>query len=262
MIDLFNIEILGFQIFLLIIILAFFCELVDSSLGMGYGTTLTPVLLIIGFGPLAIIPSILLSELITGITAGLAHHRVGNVCFKWGSIHLNICIVLALCSIIGASIAVFLAVNIPSIWLKTYIGLIVLGMGILILLTINKEYKFSYKKITGLGLIAAFNKGMSGGGYGPVVTGGQILSGVKGNNAVGITSMAEGLTCIVGVIVFVLSPELIDWELAPSLLVGALCSVPFSTLIVKKIPTKALKIAIGSLTFILGIVTLIKVFYF
>ena len=262
MIDLINIELLGFQIFLLISILAFFCELIDSSLGMGYGTTLTPVLMIFGFNPLAIVPSILLSELITGITAGLSHHRVGNVCFKRGSIHLNICIVLALCSIIGSSIAVFIAINIPSIFLKTYIGLIVLGMGVLILLTLNKEYKFSYRKITGLGLIAAFNKGMSGGGYGPVVTGGQILSGVKGNNAVGITSMAEGLTCVVGVVVFVLSPELIDWELAPSLIIGALCSVPFSTMIVKKLPTKSLKIAIGLLTFILGIVTLIKVFIF
>ena len=118
MIELYNIEILGFQIFLLLILLAFFCELIDSSLGMGYGTTLTPVLLIMGFGPLAIVPSILLSELITGITAGLAHHRVGNVCFKRGSIHLNICIVLALCSIIGASVAVFVAINIPVLWIK------------------------------------------------------------------------------------------------------------------------------------------------
>ena len=262
MIDLLNIEILGFQIFLIISILAFLCELIDSSLGMGYGTTLTPVLMIFGFNPLTIVPSILLSELITGVTAGLAHHRVGNVCFKRGSIHLNICIVLALCSIIGASLAVFLAVSIPSIWLKTYIGLIVIGMGILVILTLNKEYKFSWKKITGLGLIAAFNKGMSGGGYGPVVTGGQILSGVKGNNAVGITSMAEGLTCIVGVIIFVVSPETIDWGLAPSLIIGALLSVPFCTVIVKKLLTKTLKIAIGTLTLILGVVTLIKIFFF
>ena len=260
MIELFDISIYGIQIFLLISLLAFICELIDSSLGMGYGTTLTPVLLIFGFNPLTIVPSILLSELITGITAGLAHHKAGNVCFKRGSVHLNICVVLALCSIIGASIAVFLAINIPSIWLKTYIGLIVLGMGILIILTINKEYKFSWKKITGLGLIAAFNKGMSGGGYGPVVTGGQILSGVKGNNAVGITSMAEGLTCVVGVIVFILSPELVNWLLAPSLIIGALLSVPFSTIIVKKLPTKALKISIGLITLILGIVTLINIY--
>jgi hypothetical protein len=29
---------------------------------------------------------------------------------------------------------------------------------------------------------------MSGGGYGPVVTGGQLLSGVNGKNAIAITS--------------------------------------------------------------------------
>jgi len=230
---------------------------------MGYGTTLTPVLMLFGFGPLVVVPCVLLSELFTGITAGLAHHKAGNVNFKRGSIHLKIAMVLAACSILGATSAVFIAINIPKLWLKTYIGVIVLGMGILILLTLNKSYKFSWKKITGLGLIAAFNKGMSGGGYGPVVTGGQILSGVDGNNAVGITSLAEGITCIVGVIIFiVISPDTINWSLAPSLIIGAMLSVPFSTFIVKKLPTRTLKIAIGALTVILGSVTLIKVFYF
>jgi len=262
MIELFSVEILGVQIFIAIIILAFICELVDSSLGMGYGTTLTPLLMIFGFGPLAIIPCVLLSELITGLTAGLAHHKAGNVCFKRGSLHLKIALVLATCSIAGVAAAVFIAINIPKLWLKTYIGVIVLSMGIIILLTLNKNYKFSWKKITGLGIIAAFNKGMSGGGYGPVVTGGQILSGIKGNSAVGITSLAEGLTCIVGVIIFIVSPEIINWNLAPSLIIGAMLSVPFSTFIVKKMPTRSLKIAIGVLTVVLGLVTLIKVFYF
>jgi len=262
MIDLFNVEILGIQIFLALIVLAFLCELIDSTLGMGYGTTLTPILMLFGFGPLAIVPCVLLSELITGITAAAAHHKAGNVNFRRGSIHLKIALVLAACSVIGATIAVFVAITIPSLWLKTYIGLIVLGMGIIILLTLNKSYKFSWKKIVGLGSIAAFNKGMSGGGYGPVVTGGQILSGVNGNNAVGITSLAEGLTCIVGVVIFIISPESISWNLAPSLIIGAMLSVPFSTLIVKKMPTRTLKASIGLLTLILGIVTLAKIFIF
>ena len=227
---------------------------------MGYGTTLTPVLMLFGFGALAIVPCVLFSEFITGISAGLVHHKVGNVSFKRGSAHLKIAIVLAMCSIIGATVAVFVAITIPKLWLNLYIGLMVLIMGIIILLALNKNFRFSWKKIIGLGSIAAFNKGMSGGGYGPVVTGGQILSGVNGNNAVGITSLAEGLTCIVGVIIFIISPEIINWNLAPSLIIGALISVPFSAYIVKKIPTKALKIAIGTLTLILGIVTLIKIF--
>ena len=258
MIELVDFNLFATDFFLIVIILAFFCELVDSTLGMGYGTTLTPVLLGLGFGALAIVPCILLSELFTGIAAGVAHHKAGNVNFKRGSIHLKIAIVLALCSIVGATIAVFIAVSIPKLWLNIYIGLMVLLMGIIILININKDLKFSWKKIVGLGSIAAFNKGMSGGGYGPVVTGGQILSGVKGNNAVGITSLAEGLTCVVGVIVFILTPGYVDWSLAPSLVIGAMLSVPFSTLIVKKMPTKGLKISIAVLTLALGAYTLIK----
>ncbi|MHA2431566.1 MAG: sulfite exporter TauE/SafE family protein [Promethearchaeota archaeon] len=258
MIELFDVEIFGIEIFLVVILLAFLCEFIDSTLGMGYGTALTPVLILVGFGPLAIVPCVLLSELITGISAGLVHHKVGNVSFKRKSIHLKIALVLAACSVIGATLAVFIAINIPKLWLNTYIGLMVLGMGVIILLNLNKNFRFSWKKIIGLGSIAAFNKGMSGGGYGPVVTGGQILSGVNGNNAVGITSLAEGLTCVVGVIVFIASPQIIDWSLAPSLIIGAILSVPLSAFIVKKMPTKTLKIAIGLITLILGLITIIK----
>ncbi len=260
MIEFTSIDLFGFELFIAVIILAFFCELVDSSLGMGYGTTLTPVLLIIGFNPLAIVPCILLSELFTGLAAGVAHHRAGNVNFTRGSLHLKIALVLAICSIVGAALAVFIAINIPKLWLNAYIGIMVLGMGVVMVATLNKTFRFSWKKITGLGLIAAFNKGMSGGGYGPVVTGGQILSGIKGNHAVGITSLAEGLTCVVGVIVFLLSPGSADWQLAPSLIIGAMLSVPFSAVIVKRVPTKSLTISIAVLTILLGVYTLVRLF--
>ena len=36
----------------LILSMAFLCEYMDSPLGMGYGTTLIPILLILGFEPL------------------------------------------------------------------------------------------------------------------------------------------------------------------------------------------------------------------
>ena len=49
-----------------IILLAFVCELVDSSLGMGYGTTLTPILLLFGYDPIVIVPAVLFSEFLPG----------------------------------------------------------------------------------------------------------------------------------------------------------------------------------------------------
>jgi uncharacterized membrane protein YfcA len=274
---------LSIWVVMAIVILAFFCEYMDSTLGMGYGTTLTPVLLLLGFSPMQIVPAVLLSELITGLLAGFFHHREGNVNFKPETtdfsliahqlkalgyidsfrrglpLHLRVALLLTICSVVGTVAAVFVVFNIPKFWLKLYIGCLVLSMGTIIIICLNKEFSFSWKKITSLGLIASFNKGMSGGGYGPVVTGGQILSGVEGRCAVGITSLAEGLTCLVGVILYVLvSKDAIDWKLAPIIITGAIFSVPLSAKSVKKIKTRNLKLAIAIITIVLGILTIIK----
>ena len=73
---------LSLSLGIVIIIIAFLAEYMDSTLGMGYGTTLTPVLIIMGYQPMEIVPAILLSELITGLLAGFTHHMVGNVDFR------------------------------------------------------------------------------------------------------------------------------------------------------------------------------------
>jgi len=247
------------EIIFYISIIAFFCEYMDSTLGMGYGTTLTPLLLLIGYSPLEIVPAVLLSEFITGITAGFFHHKLKNVNLNMHSNDFKIAIVLAVCSIVGVIIAVFLAVNIPKKILKLYIGVLVLIIGMVILMTYNKTYIFSWKKIIGIGTLASFNKGISGGGYGPLVCGGQILSGVDAKPAIGITSFAEGLTCLVGVIVYLLSGNIIFWAtLAPSVIVGAVFSVPFATYTVSRINTRNMKLFIGIGITILGIFTISK----
>ena len=137
--------------FIPIILIAFLCEYIDSTLGMGYGTTLTPLLLILGHQPLQIVPAVLLSELITGLTAGVLHHKLGNVNFKLGGKNLKTALVMAACSIIGTLAAVFIALKLSSFYIKLYIGILVLGMGLLILATLKRRFKFTWKKIISLG---------------------------------------------------------------------------------------------------------------
>jgi len=272
-----------FETAFVITVMAFFAEYIDSTLGMGYGTILTPLLMLLfGFEPLQIVPSVLLSELITGLLAGFTHHSMGNVNLKpktikitriirglraYGfkesinrglPIHLKITLVIASCSIAGSVASVFVAVNIPKFYLKLYIGLLVLTIGIALIMSMHRTYKFSWKKIIMLGVVASFNKGMSGGGYGPVVTGGQLLSGVSGKNAIGITSVAEGLTCAVGVLGYFLIKGNINWRLAPFLVTGGVLSVPLSALTVKISTSQWLRTAIGVITIILGTFTLSK----
>jgi uncharacterized membrane protein YfcA len=245
-----------------VLLIAFGCELVDSTLGMGYGTTLTPVLLLFGFAPLQVVPAVLLSELVTGISAAFAHHRARNVDLRPGTRAFKVATVLAACSVVGTVVAVLIAINIPRIVLKTWIGALVLAVGILILVQVVRRalVRFSWVKVLAVGTLASFNKGMSGGGYGPLVCGGQLLSGIESKNAIAITSLAEGLTCVVGVAAYLLTKEIFPWRLALPLAVGALCSVPLSALAVKKIKAKPLTVAIGVLTTFLGIFTLLKTY--
>ena len=247
------------EIVLPIVVMAFACELMDSSLGMGYGTTLTPLLLLMGYAPAEVVPAILLSECITGTLAGLLHHEFGNVELRPGARDFKIALVLTGFSVVGVLLGVGIAVNIPAWAVKVYVGLLVLAIGVSIVRNHRREIPFSWRRIAGLGLLAAFNKGISGGGYGPVVTGGQLLSGVRGRSAIGIASLAEGLISAVGVTAYLCSGTSIGWHLAPSLLLGAVLSVPISAYVVSRLPTERLTLVIGGVSTGLGIYTLVRV---
>lgn len=252
-------NVIQFTIF--IIVLAFLCEYIDSSLGMGYGTTLAPILLIMGYNPLQVVPAILFSELVTGLSAAFFHHKMKNSNFKIGAIDFKVAMIMAGCSIFGVLAAVQIALNLSAFFVKLYIGILVLTMGLLILLSLRRTFNFSWRKIISLGLLASFNKGISGGGYGPLVTSGQILSGVESKNAIGITSLAEGLTCLAGVVTyFTFTDHMVDWSLAPYLSVGALLSVPLAAYTVKKFKASRLRLIVGVATVILGLASLGKLF--
>lgn len=244
---------------ILLMPLAFACEFIDSSLGMGYGTSLTPILLLLGYNPLQVVPAVLLSEFVTGLTAAFVHHSVRNVNFNPRSKDTKVATVLSVFAIAGTIASVLIAVKLPPHILKTWIGIIVIAMGIAILAAMNRRPRFSWGRITALGTIASFNKGMSGGGYGPVVMGGQLLSGIGVKNAVGITSLSESVTCLVGVIMYFTIRSSADWVLAPWLMAGAVLSVPFAAHTLKRIPEKKAKVAIAVIVIFLGCLTLAKV---
>ena len=253
-------EKLGGSYMLMVILglMAFFAEYVDSSIGMGYGTTLTPILLIMGYSPLDIVPTVLMSQFICGIFGSGIHHSVGNVNLKVGTRANKVAIVMAICSIVGTVAAVVLALKLPQAHVKLYIGLMILAIGMFILVGNRLVGKFSWRKIVGLGTVAAFNKGISGGGYGPLVTGGQVLFGIPGKNAIGITSLAEGLVCLVGFSLYVVMTGWPNWTLVIPLVGGAIFSVPIAAFTVKILREDLLKKCIGVATIFLGALTLVK----
>lgn len=236
----------------------FLCELVDSGLGMGYGTILTPTLMLMGYAPMDIVPTILLSELLSGFTAAFFHHQIRNVDLSLKSPQLKAATLLAACSVIGVSAGVLIAVSLSVKVLSLSIGGIIFASGLAVLILANKGLKYRMWKLVILSMVASFNKALSGGGYGPLLTSGQILSGVETRASVGITSFAEAFTCLIAVILFLLKGGAINMTLFIPMCTGALISVPFAAFAVNRTRERYLQRIIGILTLGMGALTIAK----
>lgn len=265
-------------LFVVVIFIALLCQYMSISLGVGYGTPLTPVLLIIGFAPLQIIPAVLLSQLAGGVVGGLAHHRVGNIHLDFKrdeklikerlralgylprSTDAKVVFVLVILGVIGVLAGVLTAVNIPRVALETYIGVLILAIGLSVLLRRKSNPGFSWKGIAGLGVLGAFNKGISGAGYVPLVTGGQIVIGREVKSSVGSTTVAVAILCAVGFLTYLLVEGDVYWRLAAAATIGSVIAAPFAALTVKRAGTEKLKYVIGLATVLLGALTLLRTF--
>jgi uncharacterized protein len=260
----------GVPIWAIVVLLFFisaFCEYIDSSLGMGYGTTLTPLLLTFGVVRAEIVPVILLSELMTGFFAGIAHHHEGNVNLKTDKNIKTAVVFLTIPSIIGVVTATILSSRMKEIgqhYANLYIGLMIVAIGVYLIYSnlVRKRFPgtgtISKPRLLTLGIVAAFNKGVSGGGYGPLMTGGQLTAGVKEKEAVVITSLCEGFTCFTGLVVFFILGGSLNWFYVVPLCMGSMVSVVPAAKTIKILPEGLLKKAIGWATLLLGLMTLWK----
>jgi uncharacterized membrane protein YfcA len=241
-------------------LLAFSCEFVDSSLGMGYGTTLTPILLMTGYDLKVIVPVVLLSEFLTGLTAGGVHHALGNCRFRLRSRDSGVAFVLAAAGIFGALGAVQFLIRVPRATARLYFAIMITAMGVLILLRRKANYRFSWPKIGALGLISSFNKGMSGGGYGPLVVSGQLLSGCEAKAAVACTSLSESFVCLVALIGYAAAGVFPNPVLAFPIVLGAMLSSPCACAMTRFLDTKVdLRRVIGVIVLILGLLCFTRV---
>jgi len=109
-----------------------------------------------------------------------------------------------------------------------------------------------------VGIISSFNKGMSGGGFGPVVTGGQMVLGKDHKGSIGCTTAAEFPICIIGFLLYLLTKGISNWSLIYSLGIGALIGGFTGPWLTKKINKKSLKIIVSILMITLGILILLK----
>ena len=242
---------------LAILFLSFIMESIDSGIGMMYGTLLSPLLIIIGFNPLVVVPSILLSQAIGGFAATFHHHKFKNASFRRGTTDMKITALVLGLGIFALLLGVCIGGRIPAFWLKFYIGLLCITMGGLII--IKRTFKFSWLKIAGLGIISSFNKSFTGGGFGPIMASGQIASGVEEKRAIGITDFAEAPICVISFIAWILINGFNDYAIMAPMCIGALIGgLTGPYLLSRTNNKKAIKTSVGILAIISGALVMLK----
>jgi hypothetical protein len=261
------------ELILWIIIIAFLFETMDSAAGMGFGTALSPLLLSFGYSPLQVVPVLLISEAITGVTDAIFDHELKNVNYSFRPINetTKVTFIIAgsgVMAIIVSIIITYYAIQLPTFFIKTYVAILILGMGLfgIIRTKIKIEDTLNYKPqvLIIFSALAGFNKGIGGGGYGPIVTLGEIYSGIYEKSATAIVSFAEGLVSIAGIFVFFFISSVgvpVDLVLLPSVFTGGFLAAIVAPYLVRVFPNKIWKYIIPFYAFGMGIFSLLKLIF-
>lgn len=245
------------QLILLLIGLSLIMEIVDSSLGMFYGTLLSPLLVGLGFEPLLVVSSILVSQGVGGFFGTIFHHKYNNANFRGLTKDVKVVLLMVLPGLIAVVIGALVAVSIPKIWLKTYMGALVIIMSLLCLS--KRKYKFSWWKHSLYGSIAAFNKVLSGGGFGPITSTGGIIAGLSPKASIATTTFAELIICTSSFIALVVLHGFPDLYFAGSLCIGAGIGGIIGPYACSKINQTKLRKLVAALGIMLGVWLLVKI---
>ncbi len=229
-----------------VVILAIIFEFLDSAAGMGYGTTFTPILLVMGYDPMQIVPAIMIQQACAGLTSAYIHKEYGNIEWKLSPVSetIRLWLIIALTgslAVIFSITSVYGFLKLGKFWIKLYVGILLLGMGILSLLHAKRAKQYSPGKMYFYGALAGFNKGIGGGGYGPVLTIGGLLSGVPAKSMLAVTALSEGTVCVVSIIVWFAmlgNGVNIDFFLLPSMMLGSIIAVIAAPYVVRVLPEK------------------------
>ena len=250
-----------------VVLLAAFFEFMDASAGMGFGTALTPILLVVGFDPKQIVPVVMIQQGMAGIVGAFLHREFENVEWKfspmsetvklWMIIGVTGCIAVAI-SICG----VYKYLHVEKIWIKLYVAILLLMMGIISVYSAKKDKPYRPNKMIGFAALAGFNKGVGGGGYGPVVTIGGLLAGVPVKSMLAVTAICEGTVSTFAIIVWLAlltSGVQIDYLLLPSMMLATMFSAVAAPYMTRVFPEKAWKIIVPAYCLVVAALCFYKI---
>jgi uncharacterized membrane protein YfcA len=224
-------------------------QLIDGSLGMGFGLTSSTLLLTLGASAAVASAAVHAAEIGTTLASGASHWHRDNVDRK-------ILKQLAIPGGIGALLGATFLSNIDLSGGKIFISTILLLLGFLLLyrnlFVVQSQVSIADisnpRYLTFLGFSGGFVDASGGGGWGPVVTP-TLLATTKTEprKVIGTVSAAEFIVAVCASLGFLLNINKlnIDWAAVGGLALGGILMAPVAAKFVSWVPRKQLGIIVA-----------------
>ena len=249
------------QRLLLLAVVGFAAQLVDGSLGMGFGVTSTSLLLIAGLSPAMASASVHLAELGTNVASGFSHWKLGNV--DWRLV-LRLGVPGAFGAFAGATFLSQISTEVAKPVMAAILG--ALGMYILLRYALKppavaqaRRSPHTAKFLVPLGLAGGFVDATGGGGWGPVSTTSLLSAGKTApRTVIGSVDTSEFLVSLAASLGFIINLGLlgIEWGIVVALLAGGLVAAPIAAWLVSRIPAQVMGVAVGGIIIMTNLKTL------
>lgn len=247
---------ISLSMFLVYIVLGFFAQMIDGTLGMAYGVSCRTFLKSIGNLPSATASAVVhCAEMFTTLASGVSHLKLKNVMHDmlWR---------LMIPGAIGGAMGAWFVSNIGEL-LEPFIDIYLIFMGIVIF-----RKAFVYKKertkplgwkLIPLGLAGGFLDAVGGGGWGPVVTSTLLANDHDAKKSIGTVNTAEFAVTAAETTTFVVLIEDMGnfWPIILGVALGGILAAPLAAYVCKRMPTRPLLAIVGSIIILLNIYNLV-----
>ena len=270
---------------LLLIVLAvgFAAQLIDGSLGMGFGVLSMSLLLAAGVLPAVASATVHIAKIFTAVASGAAHWRFGNVDGR-------VFLLLGIPGAVGGYLGAVVLSNLSLAAARPYVSIVLLVLGVVILsrfLHGRRQRRIAAEAaangsasadepaladgpaveaelarrrpawlLAPLGLIGGFIDASGGGGWGPVTTSTIVASGrLSARTTIGTVNAAELLVALSASAGFLveLGGEGVRWDVTGAMLLGGVLAAIPAAWMVRHINERTLGIAVGALILLLSI---------
>lgn len=241
----------------------FGAQLVDGSLGMGYGVTSATLLIAIGLTPVMASASVNMAQIGTTAVSGFSHGKLGNVDKV---VFRRIAIPGSIGAVLGAIFLTQLSTNFARPWASS----ILLLLGVYVLVRYLRQRQMTLRKgrprtqfLIPLGLVGGFINSTGGGGWGPVSTPALLATGrMAPSRVIGTVNAAEFAVTVSATVGFLIALgwAAVDFSILLPLMIGGMIAAPFAAWVASRLPMRIMGVAVGGMIITTNTFTLTNTF--